>query len=112
MITVACSCGKRLKGPATAVGKKARCAACGGVVVVSLPGKSTGTATVQAAAAAKSKTPVAVAVTPIKPVRPTPAPAPPPPDDDSLGAMYDLAEQANAVPALSNTVCPQCRTPR
>src|SRR5262249_11762279 len=37
VITVACSCGKRLKAPASAAGKKARCPGCGGTVLLTAP---------------------------------------------------------------------------
>jgi hypothetical protein len=36
-ITVICSCGKKLKAPANAVGRKARCKACGSILVIQKP---------------------------------------------------------------------------
>jgi hypothetical protein len=36
-ISVLCQCGKKLKAPSTAVGKKAKCPKCGNIVVVKLP---------------------------------------------------------------------------
>jgi hypothetical protein len=36
-ISVQCSCGKKLKAPSTAVGKKAKCPACGNVLTIEAP---------------------------------------------------------------------------
>src|SRR3954453_22236198 len=36
-ISVHCECGKKLKAPATAVGRKAKCPACGNVLVITPP---------------------------------------------------------------------------
>lgn len=36
-ITVECSCGKRLKAPANAVGRKAKCPKCGNILIVQAP---------------------------------------------------------------------------
>ena len=69
-ISVMCSCGKKLKAPASAVGKKAKCPKCGNVLTV-------------------------------KP------PPPPPAEDDSLDALYDLAEQGEQH-AASQQLAPRC----
>ena len=36
-ITVECKCGKRLKAPASAAGKRAKCPACGNVLTITAP---------------------------------------------------------------------------
>jgi len=36
-ITVECTCGKRLKAPATAIGRKAKCPKCGNILIVEAP---------------------------------------------------------------------------
>src|SRR5262245_11096642 len=72
-ISVQCACGKKLKAPASAVGKKAKCPACGNVLTIEAPA-----------------------------------------EDDSLGALYDLAEQADAAAKPSaadrddSARCPGC----
>jgi hypothetical protein len=96
-LIVLCPCGKKLKAPATAAGKKARCPACGNTLVLS-------------AGAAKRTTTAATIAKP--PVTPPKAPIPPD-DDDGLGALYDLVEQGNAAPAAEMAVatrCPQCKS--
>src|SRR5687768_8188919 len=68
-----CSCGKKLKAPASAVGKKAKCPKCGNVLTV--------------------------------------APPPPPPEEDnSLDALYDLAQESeqHAAQQQMNPRCPSC----
>src|ERR1700678_1388967 len=75
-IQVVCACGKKLKAPATSAGKKARCPACGKVMVLT--------------ANAPVKTPAARVTSAVS------RPASPPAEDDGLGALYDLAEQANS----------------
>jgi hypothetical protein len=86
-ITVLCRCGKRLKAPAASVGRKARCPACGGVLVLA---------------------PVAAAEVL---ARPAPMPAVVGGRGDGLDALYELAEQASAAaPAAERPRCPQCRT--
>ena len=72
-ITVMCSCGKKLKAPASAVGKKAKCPKCGNVLTVKPP--------------------------------------PPPPDEDnSLDALYDLAQESEQHAARQEMAprCPGC----
>jgi chemotaxis protein histidine kinase CheA len=72
-ISVMCSCGKKLKAPASAVGKKAKCPKCGNVLTV--------------------------------------APPPPPPDEDnSLDALYDLAQESEQHAAQQQLAprCPGC----
>src|SRR4051812_39888309 len=39
-ITIECSCGKRLKAPSNAVGRKAKCPTCGNVLTISQPQRS------------------------------------------------------------------------
>jgi hypothetical protein len=124
VISVVCSCGKRLKGPASAAGKKARCPACGNVVVLAAPAASEIGAVPDIGAvpaAAKPKVTVTTNVAAIKTARPAKigavtvgaapvaAPLPLEHEEDGLGAMYELAEQAKAAP-VSGTACPQCRT--
>jgi hypothetical protein len=72
-ISVQCSCGKKLKAPASAVGKKAKCPKCGNVLTVKPP--------------------------------------PPPPDEDnSLDALYDLAQESEQHAAQQQLAprCPSC----
>jgi hypothetical protein len=72
-ISVQCSCGKKLKAPASAVGKKAKCPKCGNVLTVTPP--------------------------------------PPPPDEDnSLDALYDLAQESEQHAAQQQLAprCPNC----
>ncbi len=79
-ISVVCSCGRKLKAPATAVGKKAKCP-CGNVLTVTAP----------------------------KPKPKPPAP-PPSPQDDSLDALYDLAQQGEETSRQTADMpkCPKC----
>ncbi len=91
-IQVVCKCGKKLKAPATSVGKKARCPACGTVMILS-------------AANTITRTPAASAPPKVPP------PAASPADDDGMGALYDLADQANsAAPPPITSRCPKCQT--
>jgi hypothetical protein len=105
VISVVCSCGKRLKAPASAAGKKARCPACSNVVVLS----SAPTGVTPVTAAPRVAAPVArvAAATP-------PPPPPQPESDDPFGALYELAEQAKPAAAsaavTTANVCPQCRS--
>ena len=71
-ISVLCSCGKKLKAPATAVGKKAKCPKCGNVLTVKAP--------------------------------------PPPEEDNSLDALYDLAQESEQHAAQQEMAprCPNC----
>jgi hypothetical protein len=106
VIIATCPCGKRMRVPASAVGRKARCPACAGVFIV-------GTAS-----------------EPVQPVRPRPAtrpvappPPPPPPeqeeqpDDGTYGwseSTDSLLSEAEAQPAAaagpSIKLCPHCGT--
>lgn len=72
-ISVVCKCGKKLKAPASAVGKKAKCPQCGNVLTV-------------------------------KP------PPPPPEEDNSLDALYDLAQESEQHAAQQEMAprCPGC----
>jgi hypothetical protein len=69
-----CSCGKKLKAPASAVGKKAKCPKCGNVLTVKPP------------------------------------PPPPPEEDNSLDALYDLAQESEQHAAQQQLAprCPGC----
>jgi hypothetical protein len=73
-ISVQCSCGKKLKAPASAVGKKAKCPKCGNVLTVKPP------------------------------------PPPPPEEDNSLDALYDLAQESEQHAAQQQMAprCPGC----
>ncbi|MEA2710998.1 MAG: hypothetical protein QOF78_3599 [Phycisphaerales bacterium] len=72
-ISVVCSCGKKLKAPASAAGKKAKCPNCGNVLTVT-------------------------------------APPPPPEEDNSLDALYDLAQESEQHAQQQQLAprCPQC----
>ena len=111
VISVVCDCGKRLKGPASAAGRMARCPACGATILLSPGGISTNAIPSPSQQTARSTAAPAMAVARTKSARPAPPPAPVPAhEDDGLGAMYELAQQANAAPADANVVCcPQCR---
>jgi hypothetical protein len=86
VISVTCECGKRLKAPAAAAGKRARCPACGNVHI--LP-----------AVAPPKVPPQAQRVSEAPDV------------DDPFSAMDELANLENAAtPAQSSAIhCPQCR---
>src|SRR5580658_5427264 len=43
MLSVVCGCGRRLKAPIEAAGKRARCPACGNIVVLTPPDELTAT---------------------------------------------------------------------
>jgi hypothetical protein len=111
VISVVCDCGKRLKGPASAAGKKARCPAFGATLLLSPGGISTDAIPSPSQQAVRSTAPPKLAAGGTRTARPAPPPAPAPAhEDDGLGAMYELAQQANAAPADANIVCcPQCR---
>src|SRR5437867_2133715 len=110
-LTVQCSCGKRLKAPASAVGKRAKCPACGNVLTISAAAPSPA-APSQAKPAAR------------KPAAIGPAPVAPPPaaadqgvglDHDDLDGLYALAASEQAA-AASQAVddsprCPGCASP-
>jgi len=110
-ITVACACGKKLKAPANSVGKKARCPACGNIIVLAAAGTTrpaTPRATANPSAVAR-KTPAVAAVA----ARPAPSPAAVSADDDNfLNALNDLAEQEGTAPqpATQTTRCPKCKS--
>ena len=96
-VLVLCDCGKRLKAPATAVGRRVRCPACGAAVSVG------GTMTVAPPA------PVAGARTAHKMAAVVSQPAGG--ADGGLDALYELAEQArSARPAAEQPRCPGCRS--
>src|SRR4051812_8707298 len=82
-ISVLCQCGKKLKAPASAVGRKAKCPNCGNILTIALPQQP-------------------------KPI----APKPEPDADDNLDAMYALAQQeassATAAHAEQAHQCPSC----
>jgi hypothetical protein len=93
-IVVVCACGKKLKAPAGSAGKKARCPACGNILLLTT------------SAAGGTPSVVTTARSVAKP------PATNPADDDGLSAMYDLAEQAQAASAVADVArCPQCKSP-
>lgn len=102
-ILVACACGKRLKAPATAVGKKARCPACGAALLVAAPNISPAAV---ASPTARSSPPPRQAAAPV-----AAPPAEAQPEDDGLDALYDLADQARSAPAVAEAPrCPQCQS--
>jgi len=68
-ISVQCSCGKKLKAPASAVGKKAKCPKCGNVLTIAAP--------------------------------------PPVDEDNSLDALYDLAQESEQH-AAQQQMAPRC----
>jgi hypothetical protein len=80
-ISVLCSCGKTLKAPASAVGKKAKCPKCGTVLTVQAP----------------------------PPPPPPPPHAQPDSIDDALYDLADQSQQAAAqAPPPLGPRCPQC----
>jgi hypothetical protein len=89
-ISVQCPCGKKLKAPATAVGRKAKCPKCGNVMTVTAP------------------------AAPPKPPKPKAPPAPPSREEID-DALYDLAADAQSAaasaPAPVRNVCPSCQSP-
>lgn len=100
-----CACGKRLKAPANAVGKRARCPACGNVVTLAAAPAAT-------ARVAQKQVPV-VPITYAPPPLPEPASAPEPAkEEDDYGALYDFAEQEPVVAPTAPAIvaCPQCHT--
>jgi hypothetical protein len=91
VISVTCDCGKRLKAPAAAAGKRARCPACGNEHVLPAPAS-------------------APPADPFDESGPSNA-APQHDDHDPFGALDELANQENAPAAQSGAVhCPQCRS--
>jgi len=96
VISVVCSCGKRLKAPPTAAGKKARCPVCKSVVVLPSNENSIGVATME----------------PPETAEPPPAALGSVADhDDGTDGMYDVAEPASAAAgAPSGPACPQCHS--
>ena len=124
-ITVVCSCGKKLKAPATSAGKKARCPACGAVVRL-IPGESVASAlaTARSAAPAAAASPSPARVGGDKPRTSTAPRKPPAPtrrekpvqtdlsdqDPDGLSALYELSEQAETAAVVPDApMCPSCR---
>lgn len=96
-IVVECTCGKKLKAPASAVGRKARCKACGTILTI---GASNAPAVASASAPARPKT--------ARPASQKPRNEPAE-DDDPLGALYDLAkEERNTNNIIDEPRCPQC----
>jgi hypothetical protein len=105
-ITVVCPCGKKLKAPASAAGKKAKCPACGNVMKL------------EASAGAPAVPPVpqaAGATTARKAAAPPPPPPPADHSDDAgadLDGLYELAaaeKQARATGAVDDSPrCPKC----
>ena len=117
-VTVLCTCGKKLKAPASAVGRKARCKACGSTLTITAPPPPVPGAVppipparkgvppiptpAQAAAAAKSARPAAKKPTPVEEHH----------DDDGLSALYDLAKVEKSAEIIDEDVrCPQCVSP-
>jgi hypothetical protein len=111
VISVVCDCGKRLKGPASAAGKKARCPACGTTLLLSPGGISADAIPTPSQQGVRSNATPATAVARTKTARPVPLPVPAAAhEEDDLGAMYELAQQANVAETNANiVVCPQCR---
>jgi hypothetical protein len=94
VISVVCGCGKKLKAPSAAAGKKARCPACSSVVVLPSFDKSGEPEPVVAAKAAP----------------PAPSIGAVQEQDDGLGGMYDVAEPTDlAASAPAGPRCPQCK---
>ncbi len=109
-LVVNCACGKKLKAPAASAGKKARCPACGSIMVLTANGSARAPVAAQSSTVSR-KAPTAAASAP-RPTRSPAAPiATPPAHDDNLGAMYDLAEQASSTSAPAAVRCPQCKSP-
>jgi hypothetical protein len=121
-ITVICPCGKKLKAPASAAGKKAKCPSCGNVMKLDAPAGAAGAAPAvppvptEALAAAKAAN-SAGAVTAKKVAAPPPPPAPADHADDGgddLGDLYALAaveKQARSAGAVDDSPrCPKCFT--
>ena len=107
-ITVVCPCGKKLKAPASAAGKKAKCPSCGNVMKLEASG---------AALAAPAVPPVPHAAGAATARKAAPPPPPPPADHaddggDDLGDLYALAaveKQARSSGAVDDSPrCPKC----
>lgn len=87
VIRVACACGRTLKAPAAAAGKKARCPACGNTLFLTV------------------RDPAVVA----EPPRQAPVPPPLPVEQADSGDQYDLAGHEAAPPPLPvGRACPHC----
>lgn len=108
-ITVVCTCGRKLKAPASAVGRKARCKGCGAVMTI----QAEDVMTTEPVAARTSTMTASTPRTATRPAAKKPAPPPPPADDDPLSALYDLAqEEKNASQIVDDSPrCPQCISP-
>ena len=93
-ISVMCACGRKLKAPATAVGKKARCPACGNTLVLAAAG---------------------IAPEPATAARDVPLPPPigiPTAEDIAQDALSTPAEYPETISApTSVNGCPQCKSP-
>lgn len=122
-ITVVCSCGKKLKAPASAAGKKAKCPACGNVMKIEAPAGAPAAAPkvppvpTEALEAAKAANKAgAVTAKKVAPPPPPPVPADDHHDDggDDLGGLYELAaveKQARSAGAVDDSPrCPKCFT--
>src|SRR5260221_9789673 len=103
VISVTCDCGKRLKAPASAAGKRARCPACGNVHVLPEPQDPVDRVPQPAARATAAAAPAkAPAMDPFE----SGASQAPAEDEDPFGVMYELANQENAAPAQNLAYCP------
>jgi hypothetical protein len=110
-ITVVCPCGKKLKAPASAAGKKAKCPSCGNVM--KLEASAGGAAPSPSAPPPVPSVPKAGAATARKA-----APPPPPPADhaddgggdlDDLYALAAVEKQARTAGAIDDSPrCPKC----
>jgi hypothetical protein len=110
-IQVHCACGKKLKAPASAAGKKGKCPCCGATIVLAAAGTN-GPAgeTFGTEAPALPRSATASGASPR--TRPAAAAPQPPADDDLTSAMYDLAREADTAPQVDNSPrCPQCVSP-
>lgn len=106
LIQVKCTCGKKLKAPAAAAGKKARCPACGTTLYLAVqePALNPVAPVAPVAFAAPKPKPVMVDV------KPPPLPVIPV-ETDELDSMYDLAGPEKPVaPAVAGSRCPQCNS--
>lgn len=102
-IVVECSCGKKLKAPASAVGRKARCKACGTILIIGADSAGAAAGAGPAPAARRSASTRPAAQKPKDELAD---------DDDPLGALYALAkEEKNADRIVDEPRCPQCMSP-
>lgn len=103
-IVVSCACGKKLKAPASAAGKKARCPGCGATLILESNAAVPPAAPMRASAPAVARQPAASArPSTTRIASPAMVPAGRDDDGDGLDALNELAEQARSAPPSAPT---------